>query len=191
MRSGHWSRTGVLLCFLGVMVVLGGDVAWARTEVLFGPEERPGDRVVQLYVDAQREIFVAMFGLTYPPAIRALVAAKRRGIDVRVITDRERLQDQKQVVALETLRLAGIPIRINQHESLMHLKQAVIDGRINTNGSMNQTASGNHYNDERLDILIDPISTAKAKRKFLLMWNDHERYAEWTGGPLTGGGHAR
>lgn len=191
MWSRHWIRTGFLLCCLGVMLVFGGGAIWARTEVFFGPEERPGDRVVQLYGDAKREIFVAMFGLTYPPAIQALVAAKRRGIDVRVISDRERLQDHKQVMALETLRLAGIPIRINQHENLMHLKQAVIDNRINTNGSMNQTASGNHYNDERLDVFTDPITTAKAKRKFLQMWNDHERYAEWTGGPLTGGGHGR
>ncbi len=191
MWSRHGSRTCFVLCCLGVMVALGGGVIWARTEVLFGPEERPGDRVVQLYGDAKREIFVAMFGLTYPPAIQALVAAKRRGIDVRVITDRERLQDQKQVVALETLRLAGIPIRINQHENLMHLKQTVIDGRINAHGSMNQTTSGNQYNDERLDVLTDRITTAKAKRKFLQMWNDHERYAEWTGGPLSGGAHGR
>ncbi len=191
MRSRHRSRTAVLICCLGLLLVFGGGVVWACTEVFFGPEESPGDKVVKLYLDAKREIFVAMFGLTYPPAVQALVAAKRRGLDVRIITDRERLQDQKQVVALETLRLAGIPIRINQHENLMHLKQAVIDDRINTNGSMNQTASGNHYNDERLDVFIDPVTTAKAKRKFLQMWHDRERYADWTGGPLTGGAHGR
>lgn len=138
--------------------------------------------MVRLYRDAHHYVFVAMYGLTYPPAVQALVAAKRRGVDVRVLTDRERLRDQKQMLALETLRLAGIPIRINQHDSLMHLKQVVVDDRINTTGSMNLTTSGNEYNDERLDVVSDPVSTLRAKQKFLRMWNDRGRYADWPGG---------
>ena len=73
-----------------------------------------------------------------------------------VITDREKLNDPKQRAALETLRLAAIPIRIYQHENFMHLKQVVVDDLINTSGSMNHTTSGHRYNDERLDVITDP-----------------------------------
>jgi phosphatidylserine/phosphatidylglycerophosphate/cardiolipin synthase-like enzyme len=148
-------------------------------EVLYSPEDRPANRLVALYEEARQSIYLAVYGFTYPPIVQALVAAKKRGVDVRVITDRGKLDDQKQRAALETLRLAGIPIKVNRHDGLMHLKQAVVDDRVNTSGSMNQTASAARYNDERLDILHDPASTHRAKEKFLKMWADHAHYEDW------------
>jgi phosphatidylserine/phosphatidylglycerophosphate/cardiolipin synthase-like enzyme len=107
------------------------------------------------------------------------VAAMKRGVDVRVITDRGRLDDAKQRAALSALRQAGIPIKVNRHDGLMHLKQVAIDDEINTNGSMNHTTSGNRYNDERLDVIRDDALTVKVREKFLSMWKDDERFEEW------------
>jgi phosphatidylserine/phosphatidylglycerophosphate/cardiolipin synthase-like enzyme len=111
--------------------------------------------------------------------VKSLVEARKRGIDVRIITDRERATDEKQQVALSTLRMAGIPIKVNRHDSSMHLKQVVIDDEVNTNGSMNHTTSGNRYNDERLDVIRDRAISIKAREKFLSMWKDEERFEEW------------
>lgn len=163
-------------------VVLSGSPcpsAAAEIEVYYAPEDLPGERLAGLYGKAKRYVYVAIYGITYPPIVKALVAAKKRGVDVRIITDREKLNDPKQQAALETLRLAGIPIKVNRHENLMHLKQAVMDDEINTSGSMNQTGSGNRYNDERLDVFTDPVTSAKARDKFLAMWKDTERYGDW------------
>jgi phosphatidylserine/phosphatidylglycerophosphate/cardiolipin synthase-like enzyme len=146
---------------------------------LYSPEDRPADRLVALYGAAQKSIYLAIYGLTYPPIIKALVAAHKRGVDIRVITDRQKLEDRNQRAGLETLRLAGIPIKVNTHDGLMHIKQAIIDERISTSGSLNQTTSAARYNDERLDILHDPISTRRAHAKFLKMWADHDRFADW------------
>ena len=148
-------------------------------EVLYSPEDRPADRLVALYDEARYSIYLAVYGFTYPPIVHALVAAKKRGVDVRVITDRGKLDDPKQRAALDTLRLAGIPIKVNRHDGLMHIKQAVVDDRVNTSGSMNQTASAARYNDERLDVFHDPVSTHRAQEKFLKMWADHSRYEDW------------
>ena len=165
--------------------------AWAATdgpaserarsspEVLYSPEDHPADRLVALYETARSSIYLAIYGLTYPPIIKALVAAHKRGVDVRVITDREKLEDHKQRAALETLRLAGIPIKVNRHDGLMHLKQAIIDDLVNTSGSMNQTTSAARYNDERLDIVHDAAGTQRAKDKFLKMWTDAGRFEDW------------
>ncbi len=153
--------------------------AAAEIEVYYAPEDLPGERLATLYGKARRYVYVAIYGITYPPIVKALVAAKKRGVDVRVITDREKLNDPKQRAAVETLSLAGIPIKVNRHENLMHLKQAVMDDEINTSGSMNQTGSGNRYNDERLDVFTDPVTSAKARDKFLAMWKDTERYGDW------------
>lgn len=151
----------------------------ATVEIYYAPEDLPGDKLVAIYERARRYIYVSVYGITYPPAVKALVSAKKRGVDVRVITDREKLNDPKQVAALETLRLAGIPIRVNQHNGLMHLKQVVVDDEVNTSGSMNQKTSGHRYNDERLDVITDPITSAKARDKFLTMWKDPVRYEAW------------
>lgn len=178
-----------LACALVILFTLGlaslvppsmPTVSSASTiEMYYAPEDQPGDRLVSLYDRARRYIYVAVYGLTYPPVVKALVSAKKRGVDVRVITDREKLNDPKQRAALETLRLAGIPIQVNRHDGLMHLKQVVVDDEVNTSGSMNQTTSGNRYNDERLDVITDPVASAKARDKFLTMWKDSARYEAW------------
>ena len=184
------SRVHVFLSYRGLQYALvsvlclaqglsPGHVEGAGIEVLYAPNDAPLDRVVTLYQQAKRYIYVSVYGLTYPRAVAALVAAKKRGVDVRMLTDQERTQELKQHSALETLRLAGIPIRVNQHDGLMHLKQVVIDDEINTSGSMNHTTSGNLYNDERMDIITDPVLSQKARDHFLSMWNDRARFIEW------------
>lgn len=170
---------GILVCLLVGWPASPPAVSSATVEIYYSPEDLPGDKLVALYDRARRYIYVAIYGITYPPAVKALVSAKKRGVDVRVITDREKLKDPKQLAALETLRLAGIPIRVNLHENLMHLKQVVVDDEVNTSGSMNQTTSGHRYNDERLDVITDPVTSAKARDKFLAMWNDPARYEAW------------
>lgn len=175
-----WSRFSVA-CLLAAcsLVCVSGPAAAATIEVYYAPEDEPLTRLSKLYDHATRYIYVAVYGLTSPLAVKGLVEAKKRGVDVRVITDRERLEDQKQQAAGETLHLAGIPILINQHDGLMHLKQVVIDDEINASGSMNHTGSGNRYNDERLDVIRDRTISLKARDKFLAMWKDGQRYRPW------------
>lgn len=189
MSAGAHTGSAIRLSSLRLLAILAGlCFSWSATgpflhaatvEIYYAPEDLPGDKLVAIYKRAKRYIYVSVYGITYPPAVKALVSAKKRGVDVRVITDRERLNDPKQVTALETLRFAGIPIRVNQHDGLMHLKQVVVDDEVNTSGSMNQTTSAHRYNDERLDVIIDPITSAKARDKFLTMWKDPARYALW------------
>ena len=172
----------VLLCAVQFNTSIVGSYteATAGIEVYYAPEDLPLDRLLDLYRHARRYIYVSVYGMTAPAAVKALIEAKKRGVDVRIITDGGRLDDPKQQTALEALRLAGVPIRISRHDGLMHLKQVVIDDEVNANGSMNHTTSGNRYNDERLDVITDPGVTARARQKFLSMWTDHARYSNWT-----------
>ena len=177
LRSHSILRSCALVVALLTVPVGAG---WSATvEVYYAPEDAPLDRLTTLYGHATRYLYVAVYGLTSPRAVEAMVAAKKRGVDVRLITDRQRTEDDRQRAALHALHLAGIPILINEHDGLMHLKQVVIDDEINTSGSMNHTTSGNHYNDERLDVMTDHAISVKAREKFLALWNDHSRYRAW------------
>lgn len=177
--STQCCRGAIIWLLAAVLLGTGSEVSAASIEVWYGPEDKPLEHLVRIYDRAKQYIFVAVYGFTSPLSVKALINAKRRGVDVRLLTDRERLNDPKQRTALSTLREAGIPIKINQHDSLMHLKQVVVDDEVNTSGSMNQTTSGNQYNDERLDIIRDHTMTVKAREKFLSMWKDQERFQEW------------
>ena len=180
MRAVPSNRIVRSLCLVMLMLVVPIETGWSATvEVYYGPDDAPLDRLTTLYRHATRYLYVAVYGLTSPRAVEAMVAAKKRGVDVRLITDLQRTEDVKQLTAIRTLHLAGIPILVNQHDGLMHLKQVVIDDELNVSGSMNHTTSGNHYNDERLDVITDHAITVKAREKFLAMWNDHARYREW------------
>ena len=180
MRTVIANRTVRSWGFVLLMLVVPVGAGWSATvEVYYGPEDMPLDRLTALYQHASRYLYVAVYGLTSPRAVEAMVAAKKRGVDVRLITDRQRTEDVKQRTALHTLHLAGIPILVNEHDALMHLKQVVIDDEVNVSGSMNHTTSGNRYNDERLDIMTDHALTLKAREKFLAMWNDRTRFREW------------
>ena len=178
----RWTSLHLIVCILVGLVWLAQApvCASATIDVYYAPEDQPIDHVVSLYTHASRYIYVSVYALTAPSVVKALVEAKRRGLDIRVITDRERLNDPKQQRAVSTLRLAGVPIKVNRHEGLMHLKQVVIDDAINVSGSANHTTSGNRYNDERLDVITDARLTAKAREKFLAMWSDRTRFELWT-----------
>jgi phosphatidylserine/phosphatidylglycerophosphate/cardiolipin synthase-like enzyme len=180
MRGAMPNRIMRSLCLAVLTLAVLVGTGWSGTvEVYYGPDDAPLDRLTTLYRHATRYLYVAVYGLTSPRVVEAMVEAKKRGVDVRLITDRQRTEDIKQRTALHTLLLAGIPILVNEHDGLMHVKQAVIDDEVNTTGSMNHTTSGNFYNDERFDVIHDHAISVKAREKFLAMWNDHARFREW------------
>lgn len=174
------SCTGLLIWLLvGALCVTSGQASATSIEVWYSPEHEPLRKVAQIYEQATEYIFVAVYGLTSPIVVKALLNAKKRGVDVRIITDRERLNDPNQRRAVSALRESGIIVMINRHDGLMHLKQVVVDDEVTATGSMNHTTSGNRYNDERLDVIRDRPIAAKSREKFLSMWKDRERFEEW------------
>ncbi|HXN07700.1 MAG TPA: phospholipase D-like domain-containing protein [Nitrospiria bacterium] len=147
-------------------------------QTFYGPEGHLADRIALLYDEARKSIYVACFNITSQPLSKALIKAKIRGVDVRVIIDRGEYENNQTHRAVSMLVKAGIPVKTNRHEGLMHIKQAVIDGQINTSGSFNQTWNADHVNDERLDLITDAGNSKKALEKFLAMWGDTDRFEE-------------
>ena len=77
------------LCLVVLMLAVPDGAGWSATvEVYYGPDDLPLDRLTALYRHATRYLYVAVYGLTSPRAVEAMVAAKKRGVDVRLITDR-------------------------------------------------------------------------------------------------------
>jgi phosphatidylserine/phosphatidylglycerophosphate/cardiolipin synthase-like enzyme len=101
------NRNMLSLCLVWLLLGVPAGAGWSATvEVYYGPDDAPLDRLTTLYRHATRYLYVAVYGLTSPHAVEAMVAAKKRGVDVRLITDLKRTEDVKQLTALHTLQLA-------------------------------------------------------------------------------------
>jgi phosphatidylserine/phosphatidylglycerophosphate/cardiolipin synthase-like enzyme len=79
---------------------------------LFSPEEDCAAFAVRAIDNAEREILVGAYGLTTGSGIvEALVRAKERGVDVRLIADR--ITPCERASGIEPLAAAGVPVWID------------------------------------------------------------------------------
>ena len=124
----------------------------------FSPEEDCTALAVDAVDRAEKEILVSAYGLTTSSKIvEALIHARRRGVDVRVIADRTTPCEQKS--GLGPLAEAGVPIWIDSSVRIAHSKSMVIDSQVTLTGSMNWTG-GAAQNSENLNLVASKIIAA-------------------------------
>jgi phosphatidylserine/phosphatidylglycerophosphate/cardiolipin synthase-like enzyme len=134
---------------------LGTGVAVA---VCFSPEEDCTALAVDAIDRAEIQILVSAYGLTTSSkAVEALMQAKRRGVDVRVIADRTTPCERKS--GLGPLAEAGVPIWIDNTVRIAHSKSMVIDSQVTLTGSMNWTG-GAAQNSENLNLVASKTIAA-------------------------------
>jgi phosphatidylserine/phosphatidylglycerophosphate/cardiolipin synthase-like enzyme len=126
--------------------------------VCFTPEEDCAAFAVRAINNAEREILVGAYGLTTGSGIvEALVRAKERGVDVRLIADRSTPCERDS--GIEPLAAAGVPVWIDAHARIAHAKTMVIDSAVTLTGSMNWTR-GAAVNSEDLNLISSPAVAA-------------------------------
>jgi phosphatidylserine/phosphatidylglycerophosphate/cardiolipin synthase-like enzyme len=111
-----------------------------------------------------------MYSFTNPDLAQGLIQAKSRGLDVRVVVEKQ--QAGGQYSQHQELAAAGIPVRIDTNPSLMHHKFAVVDDSTVITGSMNWTGNGVGENNENLVIITSPELNTKFSGEFDAVWND-------------------
>jgi phosphatidylserine/phosphatidylglycerophosphate/cardiolipin synthase-like enzyme len=114
------------------------------------------DSVIQALNSAQKTIHVAMYGLTHPGIVDALLAAKNRGVDVALKTNKIESAGKTQAVVITKLQAAGLPVEVSEQSRLLHQKFAVIDSRYVITGSFNWTDNAERRNRENMVVLDCP-----------------------------------
>ena len=140
----------------------------AAIATCFTPEEDCAAFAVRAIDNGEREILVAAYGLTTGSGIvEALVRAKERSVDVRLIADKTTPCERES--GIEPLA-AGVPVWIDAQARVAHAKAMVIDGAVTLTGSMNWTR-GAAVSSEDLNLISSPaVAAAHAAH-----W--HERFA--------------
>ncbi len=66
------------------------------------------------------------------------------------------------IFAAESYPASSVAIGLSEKGSIMHLKEGIIDGTIVFSGSTNWSSSGEHFQDNQLDVEINPLRAAIA-----------------------------
>jgi len=119
--------------------------------VAFSPDGGGEQIIVNAINHAQHQILVQAYGFSNKIILGALVQAKSRGVDVRVIVDKS--NDRGKYSGATYVANAGIPVWIDYKPSIAHNKVMIIDGKEVITGSFNFTAAAQRYNAENVLIL--------------------------------------
>ena len=121
----------------------------ATFEVGFSPKRNALEVVMSFVLGAKTELLVAAYSFTSKEIAFALVEAKTRGIDVRIVVDHlQNSDDQGGYKAVDYLFSQGIPVFRSENYAAMHHKFMVADGMHVQIGSFNYTSSANLRNAE-------------------------------------------
>lgn len=151
-------KYSVLSGFLAVtLFASGGVMAQPTVQVGFSPEGSALQLVLNTIVTAQQSIRLMGYSFTSPEVTRALIQAKQRGIDVRVVLDwkANSAKGSAGVVAMNLLANAGIPVRTVSQFKIMHDKVIITDGRNVETGSFNYSRAAANSNSENALVIRD------------------------------------
>ncbi|AJE54278.1 phospholipase D-like domain-containing protein [Paenibacillus polymyxa] len=135
-------------------------------------DQHPEKLLDQVIEDSQKTLDIAIFSITEKSIVSAILDAKQRGVNVRIITDEDQSEGKGQKAALEKFKNARIPIKVDHHSGYMHLKITIADQEVVTTGSFNYSASAVRRNDEVLVVIPDREMAKQWTRVFDSMWKD-------------------
>jgi phosphatidylserine/phosphatidylglycerophosphate/cardiolipin synthase-like enzyme len=159
--------------------------AQGSVQVAFAPWEDAEAMIVEALRTARRQILVQAFSFTSRNLANALIAARRRGVDVRVTADREQTfsSDNSRI---PDLAAAGIPVSLEVRYQSAHNKVMVIDAdtanQAVITGSYNWSYAAQNRNAENVLLLRGNPALVRA---YASNWHRHHADAlPYEGVPL-------
>ena len=165
--------------FISLSIVPSFCSAEMVVQACFSPQGKCSAHILREIEQAKKELLVAVYALTSDELAGALVQAKKRGVAVQVVIDREfdaRTDNSKgkffEANKIPLRRLSGSNSKsLERDAGLMHQKFAVIDRKTVFTGSYNWTHSAETANDENLLLFRDAGPLAEEYRQaFLRLW---------------------
>ena len=146
------------------------NISGTNIDIYFSPQDKCiTNAIIPLINKAENYIYIPTFVLTDRGITSALISAKKRGVDVRMIIDA--LNASVQHSKHKELRNGGILVKTENYAGKMHSKSIIIDDKYTVVGSMNFSFSGENKNDENLLVIQNPQMTKAYKQFFLYQWD--------------------
>lgn len=150
-----------------------GLEATAGVRVLFSGQHDVAGEIVHSIGLARRQVLVQAFSFTHPGIARALIEAHRRGVEVKLIADREQTEKMTRG-QVPGIAAAGVPVWLDDAHQSAHNKVMVIDAgmpdAIVITGSFNFTKAAQYKNAENVLMLGSSPSLSDA---YARNWQAH------------------
>ena len=152
-----------------------------QCSVYFSPNGGCTNAIVNALGGARKTVLVQAYSFTSQRIAKALLDAKKRGVDVRVILDRS--QTSERYSSADFLANSGIAVAIDRAHAIAHNKVMVIDNQTVITGSFNFTKAAEQRNAENLLIIRD----GKLAARYTANWKAHDAHSECYRGRGEGG----
>ncbi len=141
------------------------DLQGQKGEVYLFPDPAKAGlfRLIECIDKAKRQIHIAMFTLTHPEIVEALIRATKRKVGVSIALDAYTARGASKK-SLEKLEREGVNFYLSQGRELLHHKWALIDEETLAMGSANWTRAAFDKNDDFL-LFLAPLD--KKQKGFL------------------------
>ena len=138
-------------------------------EAWFSPGEDCRERILDLVRSTRQRLDICVFTITDNLITDAVLEARRRKVEVRIVTDDQKSYDRGSDV--EELARAGIPVAVDTSDKHMHHKFAIFDERTLLTGSYNWTRSAFTSNEENIVVITDDPLIESFSQEFERLWN--------------------
>jgi phosphatidylserine/phosphatidylglycerophosphate/cardiolipin synthase-like enzyme len=125
--------------------------------------------IIKIIDSAEKYVHVAIYSFTLDSLGDALIRARDRGVEVKVVIERE--QADVKGSEYERLLKAGINVRLDGNKYLMHHKFMVLDGKIVVTGSYNWSYGAEENNDENMIVVSNPDVARLYEAEFQRVWS--------------------
>jgi phosphatidylserine/phosphatidylglycerophosphate/cardiolipin synthase-like enzyme len=142
--------------------------AAAHIETGFSPDGNAERLVLKIINSSTHSLRLAAYSFTSPKVVQALVSAKRRGVDVRVVSDDSNAKSKSGSAALNLLAGADIQSRLNGEYAIHHDKYIIADERHVQTGSFNYSQAAAKSNSENVIVIWNNRELAQS---YLRHWS--------------------
>jgi len=137
-------------------------------DVLFSPGVDIGNALFDILNKAKVKVDLCVFSITDHRLANAILDCYHRGVEVKIITDDQKIFDRGSEI--QGMRNKGIDIKIDHSQYHMHNKFGVIDNRIAFTGSFNWTYTAQKHNQENLLITTNHSIVEQFSNEFEKLW---------------------
>jgi cardiolipin hydrolase len=140
-----------------------------QSEAYFSPGEACRQAIIHQIVQAKSQLKICVFTISDDQISEAILAAHKKGIDIRILTDNDKAFDVGSDIG--KMSTAGVVIKIDNTANHMHHKFMIVDDRVLLTGSYNWTNSAARYNQENIIITRERELVKLFIKEFERLWN--------------------
>ena len=140
-----------------------------RVDIYFSPDDRVLNALLPVLRSAEKSIYFLAYSFTSNDLGNLVRDKAAKGLTVEGVMDEEQVASN-QGTEFDPFLQAGVDVRIDGNEGLMHHKVFIIDEKIVIFGSYNFSQSAEERNDENVIIVYNEAIAQQFMQEFQRVW---------------------